>query len=278
MVIVLAKKSRRRKVKCHVFEIILNRQLLVKGAINMSNIESISFQRFLGRYNSLQQHSQIICVSLNKLYNQLQLNKNNEKTIAETLRLSADKYPKLNIPSTQYARVINFSKGENSDYCFLELYNLFSYYMRDILREMYQLHPKSITQKCDKTLTYSKLTEFSSIDELVDYMIDNIFKDLESLRSTTKLVKKIIGHTKIQIPQTLSDEALMYLNIRHLIIHNNSKVDKEFFEKYKNKLQISLNGKVPTDYQSFQKALEVIYNYIKTIDHQLILNNFINTR
>ena len=70
----------------------------------------------------------------------------------------------------------------------------------------------------------------------------------------------------------------MYLNIRHLIIHNNSKVDKEFFDKYKNKLQISLNGKVPTDYQSFQKALQVIYDYIKTIDQQLILKHFINAR
>ena len=70
----------------------------------------------------------------------------------------------------------------------------------------------------------------------------------------------------------------MYLNIRHFIIHNNSKVDKEFFDKYKNKLQISLNGKVPTDYQSFQKALQVIYDYIKTIDQQLILKHFINAR
>lgn len=150
--------------------------------------------------------------------------------------------------------------------------------MRDILKEMYQLRPKRITEKCNKTLTYSKLTEFSSIDELVDYMIDDIFKDLESVRSTSKLVKRIFSHTKIQIPQALSDEALMYLNIRHLIIHNNSKVDKEFFDKYKNKLQISLNGKVPTDYQSFQKALQVIYDYIKTIDQQLILKHFINAR
>lgn len=244
----------------------------------MPNAESISFQRFSGRYNSLQQHSQIICASLNKLYNQLRPNRNNGKTIIDTLQLPADKYTKLNIPSTEYARVINFSKSENSDYCFLELYNLFSYYMRDILKEMYQLRPKSITEKCNKTLTYSKLTEFSSIDELVDYMIDDIFKDLESIRSTSKLVKRMLGHTKIQIPQALSDEALMYLNIRHLIIHNNSKVDKEFFDKYKNKLQISLNGKAPTDYQSFQRALQVIYDYIKTIDQQLILKHFINAR
>lgn len=244
----------------------------------MPNIESISFQRFSGRYHALQQHSQVVDASLIRMINKLKPNRNNGKTITNTLRISSEKYPELNIPCTEYARVINYSRRENSDYCFLELYNLFAYYMKDILKEMYQLRPKSITEKSNKELTYSKLTEFSSIDELVDYMIDDIFKELESLRSTQKLVKRIVGHTKIQIPQALSDEALMYLNIRHLIIHNDSKVDKDFYDKYKNKLSIALNGKVPTDYQTFQAALQAIHDYVKTIDQQLITKNFINAR
>lgn len=244
----------------------------------MPNIESISFQRFSGRYHALQQHSQVVDASLIRMINKLKPNRNNGKTITNTLRISSEKYPELNIPCTEYARVINYSRRENSDYCFLELYNLFAYYMKDILKEMYQLRPKSITEKSNKELTYSKLTEFASIDELVDYMIDDIFKELESLRSTQKLVKRIVGHTKIQIPQALSDEALMYLNIRHLIIHNDSKVDKDFYDKYKNKLSIALNGKVPTDYQTFQAALQAIHDYVKTIDQQLITKNFINAR
>lgn len=244
----------------------------------MPNMESISFQRFSGRYRALQQHSQVIDASLTRTFNSLKPNRNNGKTITDTLRISSNKYPKLNIPCTEYARVINYSRRENSDYCFLELYNLFAYYMKDILMEMYKLRPKSITEKSNKTLTYSKLTEFSSIDELADYMIDDIFKELESLRSAQKLVKRIVGHTKIQIPQALSDEALMYLNIRHLIIHNNSKVDKDFYDKYRNRLSITPNGKVPTDYQTFQAALNAIHEYVRTIDEQLIAKNFITAR
>lgn len=244
----------------------------------MPGTESISFQRFSGRFHTLQQHSQVVDISLNKLYNKLQPNRNNGKTINATLKTSSEKYPELNIPCTEYARVINYSRRENSDYCFLELYNLFAYYMKDILKEMYQLRPKSITEKSNKTLTYSKLSEFSSLDELVDYMIDDIFKELEAIRSTQKLVKRIVGHTKIQIPQAQADEALMYLNIRHLIIHNNSKVDKDFYDKYKNKLSISLNGKVPTDYHTFQSSLLAIYTYVSTIDQQLIARHFINAR
>lgn len=187
-------------------------------------------------------------------------------------------YPCLDVPSTEYARIINYSRSENRDYCFVELYNLFAYYMKDILKEMYQLRPKSITEKSNKTISYSKLTEFSSIDALVDYMIDDIFRELEGLRSTPKLVKHIVGHTKIKIPQNQSDEAMMYLSIRHLIIHNNSKVDTEFYNKYQNKLSISINGKVPTDYSIFQTALSAVYTYLKTIDTELITKNFIKAR
>lgn len=244
----------------------------------MPTLESKSFQRFNGRFVTLQQHSQTINVSLNKLFNTLQPMRSNGKTISQNLKLSTEKYPKLNIPSTEYSRVINFSRRETNDYCFLELFNLFSYYMKDILKEMYLLHPKSITQKCNKEITYSKISEFVSIDELVDYMIDDIFKELESIRSTQKLVKRILNHTKAVIPQNVSDDALMYLNIRHLIIHNDSKIDSEFYEKYKNKLSISLNGKVPTDYSVFQSALESIYNYVKAIDVELISRNFVNPR
>lgn len=244
----------------------------------MSNRESKSFQRFSGRFRTLQQHSQIIDASLKKQLNKLRPLKNNGKTISQNMGFPSEQYPCLDVPCTEYARIINYSRRENSDYCFVELYNLFAYYMKDILKEMYLLRPKSITEKSNKTISYSKMAEFTSIDALVDYMIEDIFRELEGLRSTPKLVKRIVGHTKIHIPQSQSDEAIMYLSIRHLIIHNNSKIDTEFYSKYQHKLSISANGKVPTDFSTFQSALNAVYTYIKTIDTELIAKNFIKAR
>ena len=240
--------------------------------------ESKSFQRFNSRFSALRQHGQVINISLNKMYNWLKEKRDNNETLCNILRVSSETYPQLDIPSSEYARLINYSKKENSEYCFIELHNLFSYYMRDILKEMYLVKPKSITQKSNKALAFSKLSEFSSIDELNDYMIDEIFRELENVRSTPKLVKRILGHTKIQVPQALSDNTIMYLSIRHLIVHNNSKVDQEFYEKYKNRLSITLNGKVPTNYQIFKSALQTIYDYIYTVDQELIRLMFIRAR
>ena len=244
----------------------------------MSYNESKSFQRFYSRFLTLQQHSQIIDASLKKQFARLRSLKGNGKTVSQNMKFRQGVYPCLDVPTTEYARIINYSRRENSDYCFLELYNLFAYYMKDILKEMYQLRPKSIATKSNKTISYAKLTEFTSINAIVDYMIDDIFRELEGLRSTPKLVKRIVGHTKICIPQAESDSAMMYLSIRHLIIHNNSKVDEDFYQKYKNKLDISEKGKVPTDFLTFQAALGAVYKYIKTIDTELIRKGFVNPR
>ncbi len=240
--------------------------------------ESKSFQRFQSRFTYLKQHGQVVDVALNKMFNQLKNKRLNNNTLCANLNVSTEKYNNLNIPSTEYARLVNYSKKENSEYCFIELYNIFASYMKEILKEMYQLRPKSITSKSNKALNYSKIAEFSTYEEIVNFIIDDIFRSLENLRRTPKLVKSIINHTKIQIPQALSDSAMMYLSIRHLIVHNDSKIDQEFYDKYRNKLTISLNGKVPTDFSTFQIAMQSLYDYIKAIDNELILKGFINSR
>ena len=241
--------------------------------------ESVSFQRFNSRYIALQKHSQIMAVSLNKTFNSLKQNRESGKTISKTLKVDAIRYDKLNEPVSQYARIVNYSKRESNEYCFIELYNMFSSYMKDILKEMYQIKPKSITNKSNKTISFAKLSEFSSKEEIVDYMIDEIFRDFENERSTPKLVKRIIGHTKISIPDKIKDEAMMYLLMRHLIIHNNSKVDQYYYDKYHNTLPNIKKGEaVPTTYNNLQKALTSVKTYLQTIDEELIKKGFIIAR
>jgi len=241
-------------------------------------MESKAFQRFNSRFHYLQRHSQVMDISLSKAFNLLKKEKDNGKTLCENLRVSSTKYDKLSEPASEYARIINYSKKECADSCFVELYNMFASYMKDILKEMYLLRPKSITSKSKKTVTFTKLSEFDSIDEVVNYMIDEIFRDFENERSTPKLVKRIVGHTKISIPTHLSENAMMYLEMRHLIIHNNSIIDKEYYDKYSSKISITRNGRVPTDYVNFQAALNSLYQYIACIDRELIDKNMINPR
>lgn len=240
--------------------------------------ESISFQRFNSRYIYLQKHSQIVAVSLNKTFNELKKSKDNQKTISENLKVDLKKYDMLGEPASEYARIVNYSKRESNEYCFVELYNMFASYMKDILKEMYILKPKSITNKSHKEVSFTKLSEFHSIDEVVNYMIDEIFRDFENERSTPKLVKKIIGHTGISIPNAVTNEAMMYLLMRHLIIHNNSKVDQDYYDKYHKELSITKGGAVPTTYDNLQKALNSVRTYLQMIDEELINKGFINSR
>lgn len=219
-----------------------------------------------------------MAVSLNRTYNMLKRNRDNKKTISETLQVDSHTYNKLNEPVSEYARIINYSKRESNEYCFVELYNMFASYMKDILKEMYLLKPKSIIGNSHKEISFIKLSEFNSIDEIVDYMIDEIFRDFENERSTPKLVRRVIGHTRISVPNAIADEAMMYLLMRHLIIHNNSKVDQNYYDKYHNILSITMGGAVPATYANLQKALNSVKTYLQTIDEELIKADFINAR
>lgn len=240
--------------------------------------ESKAFQRFRGNYSNMLQHSQMVDASLNRSYRILKPLKNNGKTMCDNLRSSSEKYPKLSIPSSEYLRVINYSRQQNSEYCFVELYNLFASYMKDILKEMYAKQPKKITEKSNKQLTYIKISEFSTMDSLVQYMIEDIFRSLENEKSMPKLVEKIMNHTNVQVTQSIADDALMYLTIRHLIIHNNSKVDADFFNKYNSKLSIRLNDQVPTQFTILQNACLCIFSYLQEIDSSLIAEGCIDAR
>lgn len=240
--------------------------------------ESVSFQRFNSRYLYLQKHSQVMAVSLNRIYNILRRNRTNNKTISETLKVDSQVYTKLNEPVSEYARIINYSRRECNEYCFVELYNIFASYMKDILKEMYLIKPKSIVSNSHKEISFIKLSEFNSIDEMVDYMIDQIFRDFESERSTPKLVRRIIGHTKINIPKPIADEAMMYLLMRHLIIHNNSKVDQDYYNKYHNNLSVMVGHTIPATYENLQNAFSSVKKYLQIIDEELIKGGFLNER
>lgn len=240
--------------------------------------ESTSFQRFTSIFNQIKQHEQVVDVSLSKLFNQLRRESGSSSKICDLVDASPEDYDKLNIPASEYARIINFSKRKNYEYCIVELYSTFSNYMKDILKEMYNKKPKVIIHKANKTMTYADISKFSNLNDLSNHMLDEIFREFEGQRSTPKLVKRILSHTNVSISKDVSNSAMMYLQLRHLIIHNKSKVDNNYYSQYKDKLPIALGESIPADYQTVKAAMESVYIYLREIDTQLIGDTCIDRR
>lgn len=71
---------------------------------------------------------------------------------------------------------------------------------------------------------------------------------------------------------------MIYLDMRHLIIHNQSKIDTIYYEKYKDIINIKKNTQISTDYTTIKNAINHVLIYVEKIDKSLIKEGFIKSR
>ena len=161
----------------------------------------------------------------------------------------------------------------------IALYRYFGEYLRGILGEMYAKVPLAVVGNVTgNSLQFHELVNLGTYEAIVQRMIDVTFRRLEDERSTTKLLEKIIGHTKIKIDEATREEALRYLELRHLFIHNNGKCDASFEKAHGTHMKIKDGDDLPTDYKTTSAAVAAVTKLLKAIDHDLTHGKFISPR
>ena len=246
--------------------------------------ESKSWQRFEGKLRSLKQYLQIMDLAL-KLSNKCCNEKKDEGiTIGEVLGATLDSHRQLNNPNSlkEINRTFISVRKQLNEQAFVELHCLFSDYISHIVSEISHRTPTRLLdllgKESDRTLGFAEIIKLGSYDNIIDEMARRIFRILENLRSTTEMMKKLIKITGIAIDTALLEEALIYVDVRHLIIHNDSVVDETFILKDKKKL-IPLNRKkLALSYPSTNQATNTIYKLCKIIDEELIKKGLIPIR
>lgn len=235
-------------------------------------MESKSYQRFRSRVEYIHQHLQVLDAAVKTLSGEITSEKDKTKFITDVLNLDKKAYNKLAHPISQRDRIISYSRSKSAEYTILELFSSFTHYMRDITEEMYKKDPIMIVGKVNdgSSLTYVEIIKLGTFEKIGDKMVNELFRKFENERSTTKLVDKILNHTKITIPKTQKETALMYLEMRHLFIHNKGKADDKFIRTYGKKLKIRADGKLPTNFKTISTAIEKVRIFTKSIDDQLI--------
>ncbi|OUP21241.1 hypothetical protein B5F32_05405 [Parabacteroides distasonis] len=240
-----------------------------------------SFQIFDGKIRSLKQHLQLIDLSLSLAKKNCDKWKENGKNIAETLNAANRTYLQLNIPNKEkdIRRVFAFSRKKLNEQAIIEVYKLFSDYISNIISELFKSNPYrllgAITDKNERTLFYHEIIQLSSYDAIVEEMSRRIYRSFEKQRSTLQLIDKIISITKISISKEIKDDALLYLEIRHLIIHNNSNVDDKFKRMDKtNKIQTTGN-KLNMNYTLANDSITAVFKLCKSIDDALVVQSLL---
>ena len=134
---------------------------------------------------------------------------------------------------------------------------------------MQRWHPKRLSGEHKVNLTSVDILQHLQTGDLADVVIDNIFQSLENERSTIGLITKFHKKIGIEIEQTLVDNAIHYLEIRHKLVHADGHADEEF-KKAHDLLNYTSTNKIKLDYCTICQAYEAVFQLVSDIDSKVI--------
>jgi hypothetical protein len=234
--------------------------------------ETKTHQKFRNKVEHLEMYLEAMDAAAKMAFNYLGRQESAGKTIDQALPLDCSKYSKLNRPSSNRALVYSFCRSRNARSSIVDLYNYFTEYMRGILGELYDKEPLKIVGKSNKVmnLTYAEIVKIGNFEDIKNKMILEVFRNIENERSTIKLIDKIINGTEVNISEADKNAVLPYLEMRHLYIHNNSKVDGAFESNWGAQFGLRKGDKLPTDFLTANAAITAAIAFVKKLDEEFL--------
>lgn len=241
-------------------------------------METLPFQRFRARLEYLQQHLQVVDLAITKLATSTRQHHQNGGTILDALGVRNARYDRLRHPVTHDARVFNFSRSQNVSHAIISLYRFFAEYLHGVLSEIYAINPLVAAGKAPGSLQYAEIVKLGNFEAISEKIVANVFRKLENERSTLQLLEKILDHTGVNPDPEQKEEALMYLEMRHLFVHSHGLIDESFSARFGHRMSARVGNKLPTKFRIAQAALRAIDTLLRDIDTQLIATNFARPR
>lgn len=245
-----------------------------------------SWQIFEGKIRTLKQHLQLVDVALTLANKKASSLKDNGKSIGATLEARNGQHLQLNIPNQpkDIKRTFVTSRNKLNEHALIDLYRIYSDYIRNVVTEVMHKKPQlfielikqsgsSIVSKNERnhhSISCEDILKIGSYDSLIDEISKRLYRSLENEKSNTKLLSKVIKTTHIDIDEDLKNKALLYLEIRHLIIHNNSKADEKFLKMpYWDLIKVnSKNKKICLNFDTTNRAITEVFKLCKTLDDE----------
>lgn len=155
-----------------------------------------------------------------------------------------------------------------------DLYEEFTTYLKSLIYEaaIHCRQPERIAAMDSKhKLNYEAkdILKAGSWDNVVSMVVDSIFQALESERSTINLIKKTDAKLGLNISDAIIQDALPFLEARHLLVHSDGKANEEFRHNFPN-LKYDHNNYLDIDYDIINLALEKVTALVFEFDLKAI--------
>ena len=129
-----------------------------------------------------------------------------------------------------------------------------------------------VAGKFGGALTYVEITKLGTMEKIEQEIVDTVFRKLENERSTKKLITGVLKGTNVTLAQERLDELLMYMELRHILVHRAGKLDQRFIEKYEapSKLILKVDRKMPMTIGFVRRGLAIAEEVAESIDSQVM--------
>jgi hypothetical protein len=110
-----------------------------------------------------------------------------------------------------------------------------------------------------------------SWDAVLDHLSTELFRQIEKERSTPKLIAALGAKLNLRLDPAVIDAALPYLEMRHILVHRDGKVDREFAAKHP-QLNLREGDEFSLKYSEITKARDTINALVAHIDERVVQN------
>ncbi|MFA5190471.1 MAG: hypothetical protein WC740_07095 [Verrucomicrobiia bacterium] len=118
------------------------------------------------------------------------------------------------------------------------------------------------------------LLSLGSWDAVLDYLSTELFRKVESQRSTPKVIAALGTKLNLSLDPAVVEAALPYLEIRHILVHRDGIIDREFAAKHP-QLNLKEGDEFTLGYSEIAKARDTIHALVAHIDEKIVQNGLV---
>lgn len=182
--------------------------------------------------------------------------------------------------NTEYSRTIIVKHLRNSIYVSFvkEIYEEVTEYIRYILHQaaLNGADTNRLLGEHNVNMRANEILSKATKEDIVQLITDQMFQQLENERSTMTLIQKIKNKLGLIIDQNTIDNALPYLECRHVFVHSDGKPSPDFLAKYPF-INTDKKGRINLTADFLNKAFKAVDKLLSSIDKEMLRLNFIPT-
>ncbi|MCC9608774.1 hypothetical protein LOC68_08580 [Blastopirellula sp. JC732] len=154
-----------------------------------------------------------------------------------------------------------------------DVYEELSHFLVEIIRccAKKSLDPNRLIGDHRFAIEANKLLQLGSWDAVVQQIANDLFRKLENERSTIKLIEAIDAKLNLQLDVAVVESALPYLDMRHILVHQNGVVDAEYAARHP-QVGLKEGEAFSLSYSQISEARLAINALVKQIDGKVVTN------